>query len=163
MLCVECGYHTKLQRHLATSVEKEPSPAHSVDENPYASPQVDEARAKSAGQKQGEGTLPAAVVKQVEAVIRAAGTVPAALFLVCVCVPLWFAILPWYAYQLWSWFQLQDMYEELRIPNSFSPHAQLALNFQDSRRQLISGVVVGLILCGLMALAFVLNRLRLIG
>src|SRR5262245_25411588 len=34
VLCISCGYHLKLERHLATAIEKEARPP--VDPNPYA-------------------------------------------------------------------------------------------------------------------------------
>lgn len=157
VLCVACGYHIQLDRHLATSVEDHTPASPTPDANPYASPQS-EAHSELAGEPEGE--LPPAIVKQAEAVVFAAETLRGALLMVCCCAPLWYALLPYYGFQLWRWFQLNGNYQTLAEPNSFSPHGELAVRFQEARIRLIAGVIVGLILCGLLALGYAVRILE---
>ena len=157
VLCIACGYHLKLGRHLATSVG-EPRPQ--IDRNPYASP--DEIEQRSPPGYVADLTDEGA--RKAKAIVSDAENVYAALlFAWCCCGPAWFLLLPWYGWRLYSWYKLNNQFYELRYPNGFSPHGELAGSFQDSKFKLWVGVVAGGIFFVLVLLATVFDLARYLG
>ena len=77
----------------------------------------------------------------------------------CCCALPMPLLLPYYGYRLANWSKLDAKYAELHSPNSFSPHGQLAVEFQDARFLLMYGIVFGAIFY---VVAFVVGVLKLI-
>ena len=146
VLCISCGYHTKLGGQLATVLDDESPQA--VDANPYASPREGgEARPGPSSDLTESGARWAADI-----VRDAGGFGLAAVIFGCPCFLLWPFILPWYAFRLCCWYALNSRFAELRNPNSFSKHGELATRFQDAKLRLwlLAGLgVVYLLLLGL--------------
>lgn len=162
ILCVHCGYHLKLNRHLATVVERSSLP--SVDPNPYASPAALASDEPSSRPRQAPTDLTEHGAKQAKAIVDEADMVYWIIVVaVCCCSLLWPIILPWYGYRLWCWHRLNQRFSELRYPNSLSPHGTLAGAFQDAKLRLIVGVVVGAAMWLLLALAVLIDLSRLVG
>ena len=59
---------------------------------------------------------------------------------------------PWYGFRLFSWYQLDALYDELREPNGFSPHCQVAIKFQDAFVRLWIGTILGAVFYGIFGL-----------
>ncbi len=67
----------------------------------------------------------------------------------CICFPALLAMLPWYGFRLTSWYSLNSIYNDLREPNGFSPHCQVATRFQDALPKLWVGTIVGAFFWGI--------------
>lgn len=170
VLCISCGYHLKREGFLSTAVERQPgfsdeeeiSPmfasAEPVDMNPYAAP-----LALNNSPEPAKSRLDVFVADLTPfAVRRASGVVDAAervywnIFLSYVTCIGAFIIGPIYGYYLFSWYELNRTYSELRNPTvRRSDHYSLALDFQASKSRIWIGfigsmiafvVVLGLIL-----------------
>ncbi len=140
VLCVACGYHLESDRFLATVAE--PNPTATTDSNPYASPVVTE----RSPNEPPVFDLTEAGVRRVKAVVSDAQMVFLVILLAwCLCAPIWLVMLPWYLYRLYCWYALNAQFAELRSPNSFSPHGELAAKFKGSRGRLLVGIVAGLL------------------
>lgn len=155
VLCVACGYHLKLARQLDTVVDSEPAltpkeePLPPDDGNPYASPRTGEPAVQEGGVLVQD--LTEAGAKRARAVVADSKSVIWVVCLAwCVCAPAWFLMLPWYAYRLYCWYDLNGTFGDLRSPNALSPHGELAMKFQDARSRLLLGVIVGAVLWLLM-------------
>jgi hypothetical protein len=72
---------------------------------------------------------------------------------------MWVFMLPWYAFRLWSWHRLNSRFAELRQPNAFSPHGQLAASFRECKTRLWIGVTLGAILWVFLAIGFAIRVL----
>ena len=149
VLCVACGYHLQLGYHLSTLIEpaqEQPTaPAITpVSDNPYAPPQLEE-RAKKPRMLTPEFDLTESGASWARAVIADADMSLALSILCCLCGPLWLLMFPWYVFRVICWHSLNSTYAELRYPNSFSPHGNLPVRFQESRYPLYRGAVVGFI------------------
>jgi hypothetical protein len=102
-----------------------------------------------------------AVTFSFKAVVAEAKRVYLAIFLImCFCSAGWLALLPWYAYRLRCWYQLNAEFAELRNPNSFSEYGQLAADFQEARGRLMIGIAAGLVYAAFIALVVFLNLKR---
>jgi hypothetical protein len=129
-----------------------PEPAlRPVDSNPYAAPRPTDDNP--------EFDLTEYGAKRVRGVVGDANLVLPVVLISCVCMPAWFLTFPWYVYRTYCWYQLNATYSELRHPNSFSPHASLAIGFQEAYGKLILGVAVGGILWILLAMFFLARAL----
>ena len=159
VLCVACGYHLGLQRHLATLVntaaESEPGvrgKQRAIDPNPFASPQEPAAVDPSARRGEHESDLTDWGARRAKAIVDEADMVYPVIIFACCCGPLWLLMLPWYGWRLWLWHQLNEQFSELRHPYGFSPHGELAASFQDSRLKLWIGLAAGAIYWGIVLL-----------
>jgi hypothetical protein len=156
VLCVACGYHFALGHHLATVVERQGTAT--PDPNPYASPVFTE---KDQPRMPGEPPvfdLTDAGARQAQVVVWVAQSVFWTILLAwCVCAPAWLVILPWYAYRLYCWHRLSAQFAELRSPNAFSPHGELAANFKDARSRLLIGVIAGCVFWTVFAVVIVVR------
>ena len=155
VLCVACGYHLKLEHHLATVVDR--VPPRPDDSNPFASPAaIDGESADAPRGAPYEADLTEAGARRAGAIVSEADMVYWTIGLATICFPicgiLWPFLLPWYAWRLWSWRSLNARFNELRNPNGFSPHGQLAGSFQDCLPRLWVGIVAGAIFWMLFAL-----------
>lgn len=119
--------------------------------NPYASPNIP-------AEKQ---VTPAGFVSELPqwAVGRAAAIGSEADMLVwtivlglCFCPPVLLLMFPWYGFRLFSWYQLNALFDELREPNGFSPHSQVAIKFQDALVRLWIGTILGAVFWGIFGL-----------
>jgi hypothetical protein len=146
VLCVGCGFHLAKGVHLATVAEEAGRRASSspsvptCDSNPYASPME-----ADNGLMPLESELTPEAVKTAEAIVaeaRQTAIVVALCLFTCNLAPLF--VLPWYAWRLRQWHALNNRFQELREPNSFSPHAELAVNFQDAREKIRNIIVFAL-------------------
>jgi hypothetical protein len=163
VLCVDCGFHRKLGLQLARVDDADPAPAveRSDDSNPYASPQAAETDSPHRSGRKPVFDLTEFGASQADAVAAAGEAIPlVGLFAFCLCPPVWFVLLPWSAYRLFNWYQLNARFEELRYPNSFSPHVEIALRFQAVRVKLTAAVVVSLVFCALLSLIFIARSFR---
>lgn len=141
VLCIGCGYHLRLGRHLATAVDREEVPP--IDLNPYASPSVLQPIQQPADPFVSDLTPSGA--RRAEAVVAEAANAYAVAAASMFCAPLAVFLFPWYSFRLWSWYRLNTQFSELRNPNSFSPHARLATAFQDAKIKLWVGWSAGLL------------------
>ena len=149
VLCVQCGFHLQLQRHLQTKIElladsqlQSPAPeprAVASDLNPYAPPQSSQTHGAPRNLE-----LTEADANWARIIVSDAEYMPWLLVasLCCCTIPMPL-MLPYYAYRLANWTKLDSTFSELHSPNSFSPHGQLAAKFQDARLRLILGVAFG--------------------
>lgn len=152
VLCVACGYHLKLGHHLATATGPEPEQHQAADDNPYASPQG--AQNYRPRQPNGKAVfdLTEYGAKRAKAIVADADMWLAVWVLSCICGPVWLFLFPWYLYRLYSWYDLHTTFEELRFPNSLSPHGDLAVKFNSAYWRLMTGVVIGAIFWLILAL-----------
>ena len=156
VLCVDCGYHLKLQRHLATAVEKSARPA--IDPNPFAPPaEPDVPQDAPRIREPYVADLTPDGARQAKAIVSDASSAYALVVLGLCCWPVWLLLFPWFGYRLWSWYGLNRQYGELRNPNGFSEHGELAVSFQDSKFRLWVGFVAGSIYWGLAVLNLLLQ------
>ncbi len=160
ILCVACGYHLQLRRHLQTEIASQPTApepeATETNPNPYAPP-----RALQTIDERLNLELTEADANWARVVVSDAQYMPWLLLasLCCCSIPLPL-MLPYYAYRLANWTKLDAKFAELHSPNSFSPHGQLAAEFQDARFRLILGIVFGAIFY---VVAFVVGLIRVLG
>lgn len=135
VLCVACGYHLNLQRHLATAVEKETP--RQIDPNPFAPSAVVEPTIEPRPREPHIADLTEAGARRAKAIVDEADmvyyTIP---FAWCCCQWVLPLMLPWYGWRLWSWHALNTQFYELRHPYGFSPHGELAGAFQDCKIKL---------------------------
>ncbi len=158
LLCIACGYHMTLGHHLATVVERQQRSK--PDENPYASPAAVESSRPPLPRERPVFDLTEAGVRRASAVVSDARSVFLVIVLAwCVCAPAWLVMLPWYAYRLYCWHRLNAQFAELRSPNAFSPHGELATKFKDARTRLWIGVIAGLAFWTLLAMVLGLEFL----
>jgi hypothetical protein len=143
VLCVACGYHLKLERHLATAVEKVMQ--RPIDPNPYAPSESTHPQSEPTHPREPHlADLTEAGARKAKAILEEADSVYwTIVFAWCCCAPAWIVMLPWYSWRLWSWYQLNAQFYELRHPYGFSPHGELAGAFQDCRFKLWVGVIAG--------------------
>ncbi len=165
ILCVQCGYHLQLQRHLRTQIELEaesdlqtpaPEPQSGETElNPYAPP-----LSAQSNDPQRNLDLNEADANWARVLVSDAELMPWLLVtsLCCCAIPMPF-MLPYYAYRLANWTKLDSMFADLHSPNSFSPHGRLATEFQDARIRLILGTGFGAFFY---AVAFVIGLIKLL-
>lgn len=145
ILCVVCGYHLQFRRHLQTEIASQPPApepeATETNPNPYAPP-----RALQTNDERLNLQLTEADANWARVIVSDAQYMPWLLLasLCCCSIPLPL-MLPYYAYRLANWTKLDAKFSELHSPNSFSPHGQLAAEFQDARFRLILGIVFGAI------------------
>ena len=173
VLCVGCGYHLRQEGFLSTVVER-PSPFaenlpasftppsnQPLGINPYASPAILNERPGSllsSGDMFVADLTPQAA-KQARAIVDDAGRVYWVIFLsLCICRIAWLLMFPWYGYRLYSWYELNRTYSELRNPTPrHSAHYSLALDFQAAKGKIWAGFIIGAIalalFLGLMLLA----------
>ncbi len=158
ILCVACGYHLQLRRHLQTEIASQPTApepeATETNPNPYAPP-----RALQTIDERLNLELTEADANWARVVVSDAQYMPWLLLasLCCCSIPLPL-MLPYYAYRLANWTKLDARFAELHSPNSFSPHGQLAAEFQDARFRLILGIVFGAIFY---VVVFIVGLIRL--
>ncbi|WP_425614747.1 hypothetical protein NA78x_004622 [Anatilimnocola sp. NA78] len=156
ILCVNCGYHLKLGRHLATSVERAPEPA--LDKNPYASPAGVEATDDAPRDPQFD--LTEAGARQAAAIVAESKSIFYALGAGCCFWPIFLLVIPWYGYRLYCWSQLNSRFAELRYPNGFSSHAELAVSFQKAKRWLYVGLSLSIFFSVVVTIMLVSRGLR---
>jgi len=162
VLCVACGYHLTLGHHLGTVVERQREAT--PDQNPYASPAVTARSRPPLSREPPVFDLTEAGARQATAVVSDAQSVFLVILLAwCVCAPAWIVMLPWYVYRLYCWHRLNTQFAELRSPNAFSPHGELAATFKDARGRLLIGVVAGAAFWALLTVVLILDLLRLSG
>lgn len=142
VLCVRCGFHLKHGYHLATATGNDADALPKSDPNPYAACAVP---------SQQDSGAPGEVVfdlteygaARAKAITADANSVIWLCLIACLCTPVWLLTLPWFAYRLYSWYDLRSIYAELRSPNSFSPHGQVAADFASAKPKLMAGVILG--------------------
>ena len=85
--------------------------------------------------------------KQARAIVADAGRVYLVIFLsLCICRIAWLLMFPWYGYRLYSWYELNRTYSELRNPTPrHSAHYSLALDFQAAKGKIWAGFIIGAI------------------
>ena len=159
ILCVACGFHLQLRHRLRTEIMPQTmvpeSEAAELDPNPYAPP-----RALQTDFERPYLELTEADANWVRAIVSDAEYVPwLVVASLCCCALPMPLLLPYYGYRLANWSKLDAKYAELHSPNSFSPHGQLAVEFQDARFLLMYGIVFGAIFY---VVAFVVGVLKLI-
>jgi hypothetical protein len=161
VLCVACGYHLKLQRHLATSVER--PTGRPIDPNPFAAPvethpqeQIARLREPHVADLTPEGA------RKAKAIVSDASSVYALVLLGLCCWPIWLLLFPWYGFRLLSWYRLNRQFSELRNPYGFSSHGELAASFQDAKSRLWVGFVAGGIYWVISLLALLLRAIDVI-
>ena len=166
VLCVACGYHVKLGRHLATVVERGEVRAQSKiadDRNPYASPSPKALATISDARDPYTTDLTEAGARRAKAIVRDANMLLWAVLMSLLCPFAWFWVwilmFPWYAFRLWQWRQLNAEFSELNQPNSFSPHGDLAGSFQDCQLRLWAGIAIGIVYWAILACGGVLTLL----
>jgi hypothetical protein len=161
VLCIACGYHLKLERHLATAVEQElPRP---IDPNPFAPSADIEPQAESPHVGEHIADLTDVGARKAKAIVEEADNVYwTIVFAWCCCAPAWLVMLPWYGWRLWSWYQLNTQFHELRHPYGFSPHGELAGAFQDCKIKLWVGVIAGAIFWALVIFYTVVDAMRMV-
>ncbi|MEQ8787630.1 MAG: hypothetical protein RIC55_15105 [Pirellulaceae bacterium] len=163
VLCVVCGFHLKLGHHLATTEDAPPleNALPAVNDNPYASPTAPTSLESDDCGKPLAFDLTEEGARRAESVAVAAESLTlGGITALCCCSPLWLIALPWCAYQYLQWRSLHAQFEELRRPNSFSPHGAVAVRFQAARMQLLAGIIIGLIAWGVLGLIVLLRLLR---
>jgi hypothetical protein len=161
VLCVACGYHLKLGHHMAMTEEDQPPPTES--DNPYASPASLEMTAATPRGAPLVSDLTQYGAERAESVANAAESLTlTAIIALCICSPLWLVVLPWSAYQYSQWLQLNACFEELRRPNSLSPHGAVAVRFHAARRQLLAGIILGAMAWIIFGLVFVSRLFRVV-
>jgi hypothetical protein len=161
VLCVVCGYHLRQEGFLSTVVERpspfadrQPAPFTptsnpSLDTNPYASPAILN-ESPSTFPCSGDvfvADLTPQAAKQARAIVDDAGRVYWVIFLsLCICRIAWLLMFPWYGYRLYSWYELNRTYSELRNPTPrHSAHYSLALDFQAAKGKIWAGFIIGAI------------------
>jgi hypothetical protein len=161
ILCVACGYHLKLGHRLQTQIvaqtTTEPETTE-ADPNPYAPP-----RAMQSNSARLCLELTEADADWARVIVSDAEYMPWLLVacLCCCAIPVPF-MLPYYAYRLSNWTKLDAKFAELHSPNSFSPHGQLASDFQDARIRLILGVIFGAVYYIVALVIALINLLELV-
>lgn len=113
-----------------------------MGDNPYSPPVEPEAPRPGSAEA---FDLPDDQVWQVRFVLTTWKSV--LLLTVACCLGCFFLYIPmffWYGGKLFVWHYLNPKYNELRFPNAFSKHSQLASDFQDSYKPLWAGTLVGL-------------------
>lgn len=142
VLCVACGYHLKLGRKLETEHGASlPKPS----SNPYAAPSIEATEADPPKKGLPKFDLTERAVKEVEGLVSDAKFVwVAALTTFCCCQLVGPLMFPWYGFRLWRWKKLREQFEELRNPNSFSPHGKLAGDFEEAWLWLVIGMGIGI-------------------
>jgi len=169
VLCIACGYLLEKGGFLGTTVERnpfEPLPEQNstnpfrdaessasqgtlpdlVDLNPYASPAaLNESATTVVWDGPFVADLTPYAVKRAAAIVADAGRVYLLIFLsLCICRIGWLIMGPWYAYRLYSWYEMNRTYSELRNPRPrVSAYYSLALDFQAAKTRLWVGFVVG--------------------
>jgi hypothetical protein len=126
-----------------TYFAEEPS-AFVHDPNPYAAPQTEVAEPPRDDRLAADLTPSAAAWAESLAKEAEARWVLLLVGLIC-CQPILLLMLPWYGFRLWNWHVLNASYSELRHPNSFSPHGELAARFQEAHAKLVVGMVMSAI------------------
>ena len=162
VLCVGCGYHLTLGRHLSTVVEHPEeaasNPVPSSDPNPYAAPTVSERDQQSLSGEPPVFDLTEEGARRAASIVSAAQSVLLAVSLAwCLCAPAWLLLLPWYTSQLLGWYQMRSQFIELRNPNAFSPHGELVVKFQDAWLRLLIGVIVGCAMCMIIVITLIIG------
>lgn len=159
-LCVACGYHLP-RAGFSTTAEELRTFTHEIptallptnlqppDSNPYTSPGIlmkQPVVAQFIGEPFVADLTPHAA-KRARAIVVDAEHVYLALILsLCVCGFAWFLLFPWYSYRLYSWYELNSTYSELRNPNPrLSDHYGLAQDFQAAKGRMWSGFIIGAI------------------
>ena len=142
-LCVECGYHFKFQRRIPTLIaaerapqpftEQQVEPVGPTDDNPYAAPRH---AASPRPQLYKNEKLTERDASWAKSLAGDAKYAIAFTFAGILCVPRGFVLLFWYSFRLYQWHRWNRRFEELRNPNSFSSHGQIAVQFQESRWKL---------------------------
>ena len=162
VLCIACGYHLLRGHHLATALDgqREATP----DDNPYASPAAAAANGPEVSRDKSVFDLTESGARRVKAVVSDAQMV----FFVsviawCFCAPALIVIFPWYAYRLYCWHRLHNEFAELRNPNGFSPHGELAAKFQDARTRIWFGLIAGLAFYIILIFIVAIDLLRVFG
>ncbi len=168
VLCIACGYLPEKGGFLGTTVERNPfeplpeqdstnpfrdadqSASHGalrnlVDLNPYASPALLNQSQTVVFDSPFVADLTPYAVKRAAAIVADAGRVYLLIILsLCVCRIGWLVMGPWYAYRLYSWYEMNRTYSELRNPRPrVSAYYSLALDFQAAKTRLWVGFVVG--------------------
>lgn len=156
VLCVACGYHLKSGVQLATvtgsregrvaefapieEANVSQSAACERDANPYAAPPAEAADPELAEDDHFRPDLTSAGAERAKAIVRDAETfwlvVLTGLF---ACQPMFLVMLPWYAIRWRQWHMLHRRFAELRHPNSFSRHGDLAERFLAAKWKLVFG------------------------
>ncbi len=135
-----------------------------MDSNPYAA--STSVSAQSDAPRPGEphvADLTEAGARNAKAIVDDADSIYLITLLAsCCCAPAWLVMFPWYSWRLWSWYQLNSQFHELRQPYGFSPHGELAVAFQDCRFKLWVGVIAGAIFWILAAFATAVDLLRIV-
>ena len=159
VLCVACGYHLKRGHHLATIVDGLRDTT--SDQNPYASSEIIES---DRSREPPVFDLTDAGARRAKAVVSDAQFVVLTILLAsCVCAPAWLVMLPWYSYRLFCWHGLNSQFAELRSPNAFSPHGELAVQFKDAHGRLLIGIFASFVIWTLVAFVVALDLLDQIG
>jgi hypothetical protein len=157
-LCIDCGFHFELgekitrgqldsagdnQAVVQADVPAEPPWAafQATDRlNPYAPSAADTDDTKLAWELSDED-LP-----KVSKVATSAIPIWISLCLTpCICFPLPALMLPMNIYRLLQWWQLYQKFENLRKPNSLSPHVELELEFQQAFLRYVVSILLGVI------------------
>lgn len=159
VLCIACGYHLKLGYHLATATGDDVPRPPALHMNPYAAPTVIDPPASPNRSSNPDFDLTEKGAARAKAIVNEAGSVRLLCGLACICAPVWVLMLPWFSYRLYCWHDLNSTYAELRNPNSFSQHGELAADFVNAKSKIIVGMVVGGILWLIMIGTVVLETL----
>lgn len=156
VLCVACGYHLKTGVQLATvsgkRVEQTPesAPIHETsvlqpesiqrDANPYSPPLAAASASILPEDDHFRADLTTAAADQAKAIVRDAEMFWLVVLVgIFVCQPSFLIMLPWYSVRWWQWNALHRRFAELRHPNSFSAHANLAERFLAAKWKLVLG------------------------
>lgn len=151
VLCIACGYHLGLGKRLATEVE--PVAEVRLESNPYVAPAMEAERSRPTGNSNAVLDLDDSAARHAKAIADDAAYAITAPLVGIICAPIALIALPWFGYRLIMWHSLFNKYEELRHPNSFSPHAEVATRFRDARPQLWIGCALALVIWAVQAIA----------
>lgn len=182
VLCIACGFHLLRGGFLSTAVERSPFSPFTDDQNaaPYANPAPPESSrppdlnpyASPAILSDFPGHLPLSddlfvadltprAAKRASAIVADAARVYWVILLsLCVCRIAWVLMFPWYGYRLYSWYELNRTYSELRNPTPRrSAHYSLALDFQAAKGRIWTGFIFGSIAFLLMTALMIIGAM----
>lgn len=133
VLCIQCGFHIGLGRRLQTDV------VGSRDlSNPFAPPEL-------LHEPSTEVLSPEDAERARRIATTAFPIYLTALLSLCICWPSVVALLPLFLYRFAQWHSMRARFQQLRIPNSLSPYAEIELMFQSAGVRYVFSITCGIL------------------
>lgn len=152
VLCIQCGYH--LERRQQVRVETSATRrGNALDANPYA-PTVDSESIDDRTQY----LLDDESVRRAGAIADSAFAYSTTVILVLMFMcPFWVFAWPYAIVRFGCWCYMRRKYRELRHLNSLSPHADVAIRFDEARNRYLFAIGFPLLVAAIVWLVVVVN------